>query len=1109
MTIIVRSEKLDNLVPSAKKMKKLQNRQSRASTSWTKDISAKLETKVQSKIRGSKEISSIMATNAPRPSTATSMRPRVPPLPPYSPLGGLQELFKDVGGIFGPQRDLEDEEDGEADIASPVTFTSRSYAATMGDSVDERLCDDDSTFCQSPATVTTIETGFGSCMHISHGAAHDHTPDVGASAIPPLSGNKFIKKQTIPLALDSNNHSSPDPRSPTSATCCSATTCTSIYPWSSVSCAGEETPRNLSPKLIVNGPISLLGSVDAMISNDEFRPVNPGATTLKRRLTIRESKMKALPPYPPLPETVAAQSQETEQSLVKRSKKTTRSSYSPNTLCLPQRPQESDFEMLNNTFRQSNCNSLFPSLEKAAEDLEAHLLTIPSTRGTQPNSRSPSPSPFYLQKAVSDSESQLEATTPETQNDKSPKMDLARSSLDRLRESIASKQKVPLSRTKNQKCAHSGLKSKWTRLSTFSKRGALGKPKLHLDLPPLKLPPMQKSSPIEKLDFGLNVVLDLPAGFAELDAQPSPREENNAAKTNKSAPKPLADNIILQILKNVSYFDDLFNLAISSRSFYQVFKQHELALLRNTLSLMSLPAWELREMSPPWDDDGVSRLGVSVKDEPIPEYTPRLYLQHYSRDLYAMVALKSMILVHCESFLRVETSRALAGLDEQRSAEMDDAFWRVWTFCSLFGCGKGREGDIEAQVDWLRGGILAESDTKPSASIFSPMPLISNLLLDPPQGFAKGNNGGLTSEQLCDMSEIWTCLVNLLSVFHGKCKEARKYGVFDNKDVTPMDVAQEEALLENWTRYLLTLGPSVVLALISFAPSTPVEQKFARAKSLGWTRWEAPIKSENEPARQFFKEAVSRVCRDLPSRPISLSSSNQSSLSIRISPQSSRSNRSSQSSIGSLNSARRQRQAGFAAELRKRKVSLDTGLGIANAIPDCDERPTPISEVVINKFISSESGTPYLHPNPRIPASSTSSPRKHTSSPSLFSSRPTSSPTFPPVEEKISQGRQPMPSTSRLALYHSNYQGPVVPDPADLALQKMVYELGFNEEDAKWALKRTDTGEAVDINAAVHLLLVKSCKVNPSSVEMGLRQRESNIPQTRSDEVYRPTWRWA
>ncbi|KAK2877805.1 hypothetical protein FQN49_001178 [Arthroderma sp. PD_2] len=1114
MTIIVRSEKLDNLVPSPKKMKKLQARDSGVSMNWTKDISTKLETKVQSKIHiGNKEKSSTMALKTGR--SATNMRPRVPPLPPYSPLGGLQELFKEVGGTLESEKHREFEEDGEAEIVSPVADTSRSCVGTMGDSIDDRLCDDD-TFCLSPVTVTTIETGFGNFVHDSHGAAHESISDAAAraSSISPLFHRNSKRKQTIYLTLDNNNHPSPDVRPPTSATCCSATTCTSIYPWSSVSCIGEETPRNLSPKVAVNGPFPLLGTADAACFDDESRPTNPDSTTLKRRLTIRESKMKALPPYPPLPADDSFPPEETEKPLTKCSKKATHSNHSPKALSLPQIPQESDFEMLDDTFQGHRRNmSLYPSLEEAAEDLEAHLLTIPSAKETQPNSRSRSPSPFYLQGAITDSESQQEAS-PEVQSSKSPRMDLTCSGLDRLRESIASKQKTQLSHTKAPKSVQSGFKDKWTRLSTFSKRGGIGKAKSQPQLPSLKLPLVQTAdspSPSKKLDFGF------PTGFAELDGETSLREDSSPTKVTKNPfqrSKSLNDSIILRIFRSVGYFDDLFSLATTNRAFYRVFKQNELALVQNTLSLMSLPAWELREMSPPWNDDGVARLGVGVKDEPIPEYTPRLYLRHYSRDLYAMAALKSMILVHCESFLRVETSRALAGLDEQRSAEMDDAFWRVWTFCALFGCGKGREGDIEAQVDWLRGGVLAESDTKPSASISSPMPFISNLLLDPPQGFAKGNDGGLSSEQLCDMSEVWTCLVALLDPFHGKCKEAREYGVFDNKDVTPGDVAQEESLLEEWTRYLLTLGPSAVLTLISFGPSTPVEQKFARARSLGWTRWQAPTKSENEPRRLFFKEAVSRVCRNLPSRPTSLSSSNQSQLSSKASPKSSRSKRSSQSSIGSQNSARRQRQAGFAAELRQRKVSLDTGLGIANAIPHCDERPTPASEAVVHRFICSESGTPYLFPTPPTPASSITSPRKPTpsissaSSYSSYSSRRTPPPPVHPVEEKISRGRQPL-STNHYALYRSNTQDLVVPDPADVALRKMVYELGFDEEEAKWALKRTDTGESVDINAAVHLLLVQSNKANLSSVEMGLRQRESNIPQTRSDETYRPTWRWA
>ncbi|KAL5339758.1 hypothetical protein BJX70DRAFT_363081 [Aspergillus crustosus] len=48
---------------------------------------------------------------------------------------------------------------------------------------------------------------------------------------------------------------------------------------------------------------------------------------------------------------------------------------------------------------------------------------------------------------------------------------------------------------------------------------------------------------------------------------------------------------------------------------------------------------------------------------------------------------------------------------------------------------------------------------------------------------------------------------------------------------------------------------------------------------------------------------------------------------------------------------------------------------------------------------------------------------------------------------------------------------PQVRDPADKAIDMMVRELGFNEEDAKWALKITDTGEGINPNAAVALLM--------------------------------------
>lgn len=257
-------------------------------------------------------------------------------------------------------------------------------------------------------------------------------------------------------------------------------------------------------------------------------------------------------------------------------------------------------------------------------------------------------------------------------------------------------------------------------------------------------------------------------------------------------PASVAISVISRIMQNVDNLEDLFSLAVINRGFYSIFKHNELLLIKGTLFRMSPAAWELREMSPPWEDD---ELPLCNADCPVPEYTAGLYMRYYTRDLYTMIALKSLILVHCESFLRPETTRALAGIDEARSAEVDDAFWRVWTFCRIFGCGKSREEDIAAQADWLSGGKLAECESRGSSMILTHELGVNSVLLDPPMGFSRGNSPGLTSKQLHDMMEIWTCLGVLLQMFHGKCEEARKHGVFDNSDVKDGDIAAEAALL--------------------------------------------------------------------------------------------------------------------------------------------------------------------------------------------------------------------------------------------------------------------------------------------------------------------------
>ncbi|KAI9778015.1 MAG: hypothetical protein M1839_008420 [Geoglossum umbratile] len=318
-----------------------------------------------------------------------------------------------------------------------------------------------------------------------------------------------------------------------------------------------------------------------------------------------------------------------------------------------------------------------------------------------------------------------------------------------------------------------------------------------------------------------------------------------------------ARTVVLNILLNVDNLQDLFALAQTSKGFYVTFKRNELRLIKNALWAMSPAAWELREVSPPYGKDEELNM-----DRPVPEYTPTSYLRHHSRDLYTMVALKSIILVRCETFLRPETKAALAGEDDERSRKLDDAFWRVWTFCKLFGCNKRREDDIVGQVDWLKGGALANQEEKCSASVsfvqgtadacVSP----TSCLLNPPEAFGKGNGDGLTRGQLSDMMEIWTCLGILLTGFHGQCRTANEFGIFGSLRADASNVDSKEWLLDEWICYLLTLGPSVILDLAS-----PSEQQgpvgFGVAAENGWTKWEAPLSGKSRST--FMKEAIKKV----------------------------------------------------------------------------------------------------------------------------------------------------------------------------------------------------------------------------------------------------------
>ena len=535
--------------------------------------------------------------------------------------------------------------------------------------------------------------------------------------------------------------------------------------------------------------------------------------------------------------------------------------------------------------------------------------------------------------------------------------------------------------------------------------------------------------------LGSIAMSEIPDMYASL---PSPgltiRTEREYSMTEEEAERAIsadaAEKVLLRILQNLENLQDLFACATVSRGFYRTYKRHELPLMKNALYGMSPAAWELREMSPPYPGlEGIDNASPKL------DYSPSLYLQHYMRDMYTMVALKSMILIHCESFLRADTITALAGGETDRASQIDDAFWRVWTFCQVFGCGSNREDDIVAQMDWLRGGQLAAQQRRnKNAMDLGTDVARTSVLYCSPTSFGRGNAGGLSAEDLYDMTEIWTCLGVLVRGFQGRRQEAREYGIFDNADVTPGDVEKEDAvlgklascvrceaeltsILEEWTYHLLTLAPPTVLDVS--AATSPTPQTFAHARSRGYTSWTPPPVSR----ATFLKEAVSRVYQEKmairhPTSPIN--SPMKATINDPTSP----------NTPPEMNEtiAARWRVARHAAEIRAKRSDPSF-----KALPPSEDRPMSEFPAVI-AALDSETARSI----PRV-TTHHKTPSETDTSKSFISALV-------------------VPA------------GPQVKDPVDVAVEKLV-AMGFESNKCKKALAETDTGNSIDFAAAMEWLV--------------------------------------
>ncbi|KAF2873007.1 hypothetical protein BDV95DRAFT_490904 [Massariosphaeria phaeospora] len=581
----------------------------------------------------------------------------------------------------------------------------------------------------------------------------------------------------------------------------------------------------------------------------------------------------------------------------------------------------------------------------------------------------------------------------------------------------------------------------------------------------------------------------------------------------------VAENVILTILRNMESLDDLFTTAIVNRGFYRVFKRHELDLMKATLRRSSPPAWEHREICYPGHDQlDEENLEIARQD-----YTPTSYLQYYTRDVYIIAALKSLIKDKCQEFMRAEIATAIVSEDQTESARVDDALWRIWTFCKIFGSGKGREGDIVAQMDWLKGGELVHQHTC-THSIFTTDSLdMNDTLASAPECFAMGNEGGLSAEQLFDIMELWKCLGVLLQPFEGRTIQAREYGVYEHTNVRGGDIDGEEMALDEWAYFLLTFGLSSVLELAVLCDNSD-PSAFIHASDRGWMNWDPPVSGGTRGS--FLKDAASRVYEDKIALIYAESSTKEVQRQLskqRIQrhitqlrqrngdrlPQITMSDERPFSEwedvIDNLSRPRPPPSAGsnlvsHIPSLRSAASTSAIGHEYASSVSDLspirDPRPPPRSDSPPRRTVAQP-----LLPSPP-PSTIASAPsvadwdHRHSIAPSLmpsidehpaFRRRRESIPDMPSLQSHPAmrghrRDRSTAPSTSssnrsedhpafqqhprQLNIYNNDN----AENSADKAVYRIV-EMGFTAEEAKYALRMTDLGSGLRVEAAVELLL--------------------------------------
>jgi hypothetical protein len=483
-----------------------------------------------------------------------------------------------------------------------------------------------------------------------------------------------------------------------------------------------------------------------------------------------------------------------------------------------------------------------------------------------------------------------------------------------------------------------------------------------------------------------------------------------SAASAKRKPSALAfaqEDVCSRILSYSASFEDLKSLSMANKTTRKCFEGNKLQLLKSVLFNVSPPAWELRELSP-------FPFGNFVPTDFLEdtEITPSAYVSCVIHDRAVVRELTTIIANKCQSLVRPET---ISGLMTGNCTRFEDAIYRIWSFCKMFGCDRGRENDLKGQIDWLKGGILAHQKECAATLSFSPEFEMDGILLNAPQHFAAGNGSGLSAEQLYDMLEIWRCLFALMQPYQGDTAKAHSCGIFRPIGEHIGNPAVQTRIIEEWISYILSLGPSVVLELARFDDASA---GFDFAHLNDWTDWTPPHSGLTR--QRFFQEPVTQLYEEI------LLASTDSTYANSTPKASLRRRQTEEINIASHQMAQRKKTNDPPCALRRHDSAL---------APEVYKRPN--------------SRRPSTPTSPRSPSQTMSwSPRK----------------VSPIIEDRVD-------TFNRLSML--SFDG-LAEDTSGLAIGKIM-DIGFSNAQAKEALRITDMGSGLRVDRAVDWLLRQNC----------------------------------